>query len=52
MGDLTPWLLREQLGWTPEVGFGELVREMMREDLKDAERDRLRARRVRDLEPQ
>ncbi len=32
---------REKLGWTPKIGFRELVREMVREDLKDAERDEL-----------
>ncbi|MGB5832282.1 MAG: GDP-mannose 4,6-dehydratase [Thiohalocapsa sp.] len=35
---------REQLGWVPEIGFAELVSEMMREDLKAAERDQLCAR--------
>ena len=29
------------LGWTPKVGFGELVAEMVREDLISAERDEL-----------
>lgn len=32
---------RNQLGWTPKTSFGELVSEMMREDLKTAERDSL-----------
>ena len=32
---------REKLGWTPRVSFGELVAEMVREDLKSAERDEL-----------
>jgi GDPmannose 4,6-dehydratase len=32
---------RERLGWTPQVSFGELVSEMMREDMKEAERDQL-----------
>jgi len=32
---------REQLGWTPTTSFGELVAEMIREDLKTAERDEL-----------
>jgi GDPmannose 4,6-dehydratase len=32
---------KERLGWTPRVSFQELVREMMREDLKAAERDEL-----------
>jgi GDPmannose 4,6-dehydratase len=32
---------RERLGWTPRVSFRELVAEMVREDLKSAERDEL-----------
>jgi GDPmannose 4,6-dehydratase len=32
---------RSRLGWTPKVSFAELVAEMVREDLKDAERDEL-----------
>ncbi|MFS8050892.1 GDP-mannose 4,6-dehydratase [Rhizobium sp. BR 314] len=32
---------REKLGWTPRITFQELVQEMMREDLKSAERDEL-----------
>jgi len=32
---------RIQLGWTPKITFHELVAEMMREDLKAAERDEL-----------
>ena len=32
---------REKLGWTPKVTFAELVAEMVREDLKAAERDEL-----------
>jgi len=32
---------KRELGWTPRVGFGELVAEMVREDLKAAERDQL-----------
>jgi len=32
---------RKQLGWSPRVGFEELVAEMVREDLKSAERDEL-----------
>jgi GDPmannose 4,6-dehydratase len=39
LGD--PTKAREQLGWEPEVSFRELVAEMMREDLKEAERDAL-----------
>jgi len=32
---------RKKLGWTPKISFSDLVREMMREDLKTAERDAL-----------
>jgi GDPmannose 4,6-dehydratase len=32
---------RDQLGWTPKITFAELVAEMVREDLKSAERDEL-----------
>lgn len=32
---------REKLGWIPRIDFKELVAEMMREDLKAAERDEL-----------
>ncbi len=32
---------QQKLGWSPQTSFGELVREMMREDLKSAERDEL-----------
>ena len=32
---------RNQLGWTPRTSFSELVAEMMREDLKAAQRDEL-----------
>ena len=32
---------REQLGWVPKITFKELVQEMVREDLKSAERDEL-----------
>jgi GDPmannose 4,6-dehydratase len=31
----------EKLGWVPEITFTDLVREMMRDDLKEAERDAL-----------
>jgi GDPmannose 4,6-dehydratase len=30
---------KAKLGWSPEISFAELVREMMREDLRGAERD-------------
>lgn len=39
LGD--PTKAREKLGWTPKTSFEALVEEMMREDLKDAERDAL-----------
>lgn len=39
LGD--PTKAREKLGWTPKITFKELVAEMMREDLKAAERDEL-----------
>lgn len=32
---------KEKLGWEPKITFDELVREMVREDLKTAERDEL-----------
>ena len=32
---------RTQLGWVPKIGFKELVSEMVREDLRSAERDEL-----------
>jgi len=32
---------RRQLGWTPQISFAQLVSEMVREDLKSAERDEL-----------
>ena len=32
---------KEKLGWVPKISFQELVTEMMREDLKAAERDEL-----------
>lgn len=39
LGDATK--ARQKLGWTPKISFGELVAEMVREDLKAAERDEL-----------
>jgi GDPmannose 4,6-dehydratase len=39
LGDATK--AREKLGWTPAISFEELVAEMMREDLKSAQRDEL-----------
>jgi GDPmannose 4,6-dehydratase len=32
---------KDKLGWTPKIGFKELVAEMVREDLKASERDEL-----------
>jgi GDPmannose 4,6-dehydratase len=32
---------KTKLGWTPKISFDELVSEMVREDLKSAERDEL-----------
>jgi GDPmannose 4,6-dehydratase len=39
LGD--PTKAREKLGWTPKTSFEDLVAEMVREDLKAAERDEL-----------
>ena len=39
LGD--PSKARTKLGWVPKITFAELVEEMMREDLKAAERDEL-----------
>jgi GDPmannose 4,6-dehydratase len=39
LGDATK--AKTKLGWTPQISFHELVREMVREDLKAAERDEL-----------
>ncbi len=39
LGD--PTKAREKLGWVPKISFEELVAEMVREDLKTAERDEL-----------
>ncbi|WP_153115693.1 GDP-mannose 4,6-dehydratase [Rhodocyclus tenuis] len=39
LGD--PTKAKEKLGWTPRTSFDELVAEMVREDLKSAERDEL-----------
>ena len=39
LGD--PGKAKAQLGWTPRTSFRDLVREMVREDLKSAERDEL-----------
>ena len=36
-----PTKAKEKLGWTPKITFDELVAEMVREDLKAAERDEL-----------
>lgn len=39
LGD--PSKAKEKLGWTPKITFNELVAEMVREDLRSAERDEL-----------
>jgi GDPmannose 4,6-dehydratase len=39
LGDATK--AKEKLGWQPKITFAELVKEMVREDLKSAERDEL-----------
>jgi len=39
LGD--PSKAREKLGWVPKITFAEMVQEMVREDLKSAERDEL-----------
>ena len=39
LGD--PSKAKDKLGWTPKISFDELVAEMVREDLKAAERDEL-----------
>jgi GDPmannose 4,6-dehydratase len=39
LGD--PTKAREKLGWTPRTNFEDLVREMIQEDLRIAERDAL-----------
>lgn len=39
LGD--PGKAKQKLGWTPKVAFEDLVAEMVREDLKSAERDEL-----------
>jgi GDPmannose 4,6-dehydratase len=39
LGD--PSKAKAKLGWTPKIGFADLVAEMVREDLKAAERDEL-----------
>jgi len=42
LGDATK--ARQKLGWSPEVGFAELVSEMVKEDLDDARRDAMIAK--------
>ncbi|MBB5577639.1 MULTISPECIES: GDP-mannose 4,6-dehydratase [Rhizobium] len=39
LGDATK--AKQKLGWVPKISFGELVSEMVQEDLKIAERERL-----------
>ena len=36
-----PAKAKEQIGWTPEVTFSELVAEMVQQDLEEARRDNL-----------
>jgi GDPmannose 4,6-dehydratase len=43
IGDATK--ARERLGWSPTVGFGDLVAEMVHDDLGQARRDELLKRR-------
>jgi GDPmannose 4,6-dehydratase len=43
IGDATK--ARERLGWSPTVGFADLVREMVHDDLAEARRDELLKRR-------
>ena len=47
IGDATK--ARERLGWAPTVGFGDLVREMVADDLGQARRDELNLRRGFDV---
>jgi GDPmannose 4,6-dehydratase len=42
LGDATK--ARQKLGWIPEVGFAELVAEMVKEDLEGAQRDAMIAK--------
>jgi GDPmannose 4,6-dehydratase len=42
LGD--PTKARQKLGWSPEVSFAELVAEMVKEDLEDAQRDAMIAK--------
>ena len=42
LGD--PTKARQKLGWIPEVGFAELVSEMVKEDLEGAQRDAMIAK--------
>jgi GDPmannose 4,6-dehydratase len=42
LGDATK--ARQKLGWSPEVGFAELVSEMVKEDLDEARRDAMVAK--------
>ena len=39
LGDAT--LAKQELGWTPEISFAELVAEMAQKDLREAEKDAL-----------
>src|ERR1700735_3285560 len=42
LGD--PTKARQKLGWSPEIGFAELVSEMVKEDLDEARRDAMVAK--------
>lgn len=42
LGD--PAKARQKLGWSPQTSFADLVKEMMREDMKSAQRDELMRR--------
>ena len=39
LGDATK--AKEKLGWVPKISFNELVKEMIREDLRSAQREEL-----------
>ncbi|MDA3790214.1 MAG: GDP-mannose 4,6-dehydratase [Desulfobacula sp.] len=39
LGD--PTKAKQKLGWTPEITFEQMVKEMIKSDLKDAQKDHL-----------
>ena len=41
MTPISPSKAKAKLGWVPKISFNELVKEMVVEDLKSAERDEL-----------